>query len=94
MKLVVCSVFDSKADAYMQPFYSISRGSAIRSFMDAAQDEGHEFAKHAEDYTLFYLGEFDQQSGNFAMLEAHESMGNALEYSTKGLTAVAGGKRA
>lgn len=79
MKQVVCSVYDSKAEAFMQPFFCVSRGVAVRMFMDAASDEGHEFAKHAADYTLFELGEFDQVTGRFEQHDVFVNLGLALQ---------------
>jgi hypothetical protein len=66
MILKVFSVADSAAGAFMQPFFSISQGAAIRSFVDAVNDANHEFHKHAADYTMFLLGEFDDANGSFS----------------------------
>lgn len=80
MKLVVFSVYDSKAEAFLQPFFSQSRGTGLRSFSDAAQDENHGFSRHAADYTLFELGEFDQISGRMDQWDAPINLGTALQY--------------
>ena len=63
MKLELYSVFDKAVKAYMTPFFARARGEAIRSFGDAANDEKHQFGKHANDFVLYYIGEFDDQSG-------------------------------
>lgn len=60
---VICSVFDSKADAYLEPFFSVNTATALRAFESAVQKEGHNFNTWAEDYTLFELAEFDEQTG-------------------------------
>ncbi len=80
MKLQVFSVFDSKAEAFIQPFYSQTVGTAVRSFEQALQNEEHEFRKFAADYTLFHLGEFDQEEGHFTELAAKVNLGLALNY--------------
>lgn len=79
MKLKVFVVRDSATEAYLQPFFARTEGEAIRSFSMAANDEGHQFAKHADDYHLFRIGEYDDATG---MLEAEVpvSLGSALEY--------------
>lgn len=59
------SVFDSKAKAYLSPFYSTTEGVATRMFSAAVEDAAHDFHKFAEDYTLFYLGDFDEETGKF-----------------------------
>lgn len=83
MNLCIFMIYDSKAAAYLQPFFSQSQGTALRSFMDLANDPQHEFCKHAEDYTLFYMGTFDQAEGAF-QLTVPEPLGNALALQTPG----------
>lgn len=63
MKLLMFSVYDKAVKAYMQPFFSRSRGEALRSFVDACNDEKRDLKKHATDFTLHYLGEWDDGSG-------------------------------
>lgn len=63
MTLLLFSVFDSKAEAFLRPFLAETKGLAARSFTDACNDPEHEMCKHAEDYTLFCVGEFDQVTG-------------------------------
>jgi len=82
--LKMFSVFDLKAGAYMQPFFAPTRGVAVRSFSDAVLSESHEFAKHAEDYALFEVGEFDQVEGvvkattpPMILMQAHVLLGRA-----------------
>lgn len=80
MELMIYSVYDSKAEAFLQPFFAVSRGAAVRMFSDAAQDESHAFHKHAEDFTLFEVGRFDQVKGVVAPLEAIFALGTALQF--------------
>lgn len=74
----IFAVYDSKAEAYLQPFFARTDGVALRMFGQAAQDEQHDFSKHAADYTLFCLGEFDEYTGKIAPLDALYNLGNAL----------------
>lgn len=80
MLLKVFSVFDNASEAYMQPFFMQTKGQAIRSFQDAVNSESHEFSKHAEDYTLFELGDYDDSNAQFNMYEAPRALGNAVEF--------------
>lgn len=82
--LKVFSIYDSKAEAYLQPFFSPTRGMAIRSFQNAANTAGHDFNRFAADFTLFELGEFEPNSGNFNLLEHHQNLGKAAEFITAG----------
>jgi len=76
------TIYDSKAEAYMQPFFAKSTGEALRSFSDTCQDKNHIFAKHPEDFTLFELGTWDEQTSNFVIFESKKSLGVAIEYAT------------
>ena len=79
MKLKIFTVFDSAAGAFLQPFFMQARGQAIRTFSDAVNNPEHQFYKHPQDYTLFYLGEFDDEHGTFDG-QAPESLGNAVQF--------------
>lgn len=59
----IFSVRDNVADAFLQPFFSVNTGSAIRSLAEAVNDPQHTFAKHADDYSLWGLGTFDDNTG-------------------------------
>lgn len=83
MKLDVFSVYDSKAEAFLQPFFCVNRGVAVRNFQAAAQDERHDFHRHAADFTLFRLGTWDQVTGEFEMAEVKESLGTAIQFQQK-----------
>lgn len=83
MKLKIFTVYDSKAESYMQPFYMQSTGQAIRSMEDTVQDENHQFHKHAEDFTLFEIGTFDDQTCAIDLYAAHTPLGCAIEYKEK-----------
>lgn len=62
----VFAVRDSAVDAFITPpLFMRSKGEAVRAFTDACQDSKHEFAKHARDYELFHLADFDDRSGAF-----------------------------
>jgi len=64
MTLNLYTVFDEKAAAYLQPFFAPTDGVAIRNFTAAIADTEHSFARHAEDYTLWLVGTFDQADGS------------------------------
>ena len=77
---LVFSVFDEKAGVYGNPIFVAKRGAAVRSFSDAVQEEGSKFAKHAGDYKLYYLGDFDNVSGELIKLKAPEFVAHASDY--------------
>ncbi len=71
MKLCVYSVFDVKSGIFNTPFFQINDNVARRSFMDLVNDPQSLLYKHPEDFTLWRLGEFDDQLGDFEETEAH-----------------------
>jgi len=80
MILKIFTVHDSKAEAFITPFFCPTSGVAIRNFEAAANEEGHAFHNHASDYTLFEIGEFDDQSADVRMLASPVSLGLAINY--------------
>lgn len=76
----IFTVYDSKAEAYLQPFTMATRGEALRSFADTVADPNHQFNRHASDFTLFELGEFDNLTCSFLIYEAKISLGSANEF--------------
>jgi hypothetical protein len=71
MKLVLCSVKDRAADAYGRPMFVPSVGVAIRSFSDEVnrKDSENQLFNHPDDFDLYELGEFDDNTGLFALHE-------------------------
>lgn len=67
MKLVVVSVRDRAVDNFGTPFFVVSKGQAIRSFSDEINRKADDnmLNRHPEDYDLYELGEFDNDSGAF-----------------------------
>lgn len=68
MKLGIFAAYDAAVRAYLQPFFVRSKGEAIRSFTDAVNDEKGMFNRHAGDFALFALGEFDDGDGSVSTL--------------------------
>lgn len=64
MKLLMCSVRDSAANAYHRPFCVNAAAQAIRSFGDEVNrvDPNNEMNRHPEDYELYAVGEFDDET--------------------------------
>jgi len=67
MRYKVLAIRDRAIDSYGQPFFSASVGGAVRSFSDEVNrpGENNQLHKHPEDFDLFLLGEFDDQTGEF-----------------------------
>ena len=63
MNQIIFTVRDSKAAAYLPPFFMFNEAMAIRAIQDAVNDEKHQFHLHPEDYHLFRIGVFDDDTG-------------------------------
>ena len=74
------TVFDSKASAFKPPFFLSSDGEALRAFGDACNNEQHDLGKHPEDYTLFKLGEYDDNKASIEQLPTPKSLGLGVEF--------------
>jgi len=66
MKHKIFTVYDSKAKAYITPFFLHEDGMALRVFGDCINDTTHQFGKHPEDYTLFEIGTWEDQKAKFS----------------------------
>lgn len=78
--LKVFSVYDEKAGAYLQPFFSVNSAVAIRNFSSACKDQKSLFFAHPEDYTLFFLGTWDPSTGSLVQAEHVLPLGKAVEF--------------
>lgn len=79
-KVCVCTVKDTKAEAYFTPIFVRSTGEAIRSFSDEANNKDQSMiGKHPEDYVLFYLGKYDETEGTFELEAAPKALARAID---------------
>ena len=69
MQLTLCTVKDRAADAYGRPMFVPSTGIAIRSFSDEVNrnDENNQMYNHSDDFDLYELGTFDDNTGLFSL---------------------------
>jgi len=83
------SVYDSKAEAYMRPFFAEATGQAIRSFSDEVNSGNKDsmVALHPGDFTLFELAYFNDGDGHLEVLEAKKSLGCGLDFVRSNLKA-------
>lgn len=74
MKVQLFSIYDSKVEAYLQPFFMQNSAQAQRSFSDLVNDKTHAFGKHPEDYTLFEIGSWEDSNCKFNLFETPRSL--------------------
>jgi len=80
MLLNAYAIYDSKAEAYNQPFFRLKHGVSIREFSEVANDEKSNISKNPEDFTLFHIGSYDDSTGLLTPLSTPSSLGLALEF--------------
>ncbi len=73
------TVYDQKAEAYLPPFTAQTIGVAIRMFDEMVNTKDHSFNKYPEDFTLFALGEYDDNTAIITLLETPHAIRKAIE---------------
>lgn len=63
MKCFVYSVFDRASKIYDRPWIARSELEAQRAFTDEANRDGTPLNNHPDDYTLFLVGYWDDNTG-------------------------------
>lgn len=67
MILKIFSMFDTKAEAYVRPFFMPNLALAQRAIVRAGQEADHPFALHPSDYILYELGTWDEEHAEFGL---------------------------
>lgn len=84
MKLQVMAAYDSKARAFLMPFFASQVAVGVRSFSEAANTPGHQLCAHPEDFTLFHLGTYNDDNAQFEFLTPMVNLGLASNYKSEG----------
>lgn len=71
MRKFIVVVRDIKANLYFNPMFFQSLGQAERSFRDEVNRpaEGNTLAAHPQDFELFQVGTFDDETCSFDLLD-------------------------
>lgn len=77
----IYTIKDAKAEFYMSPFYARAHGEAIRTFSNAVntKHENNQINLSPADYSLFFVGSFDEQTGEIEATPPHH-LGNGLDF--------------
>jgi hypothetical protein len=76
------TLYDSKTESYIPPFYAKANGDAIRQVSQVVNDPSskQDFAKYPEDFTLFQIGAFDDAQGMVMPNSANENLGCLVNF--------------
>lgn len=80
MKWIAVSCFDTKMGSFQRPYFAPTVGAAIRAFGDEVVNPESPMAKHPEDYQLFQVGAFLDDSGVFEMQSPPHQISKALDF--------------
>lgn len=65
MKMKIVGIKDDAIQSFGRPIFVVALGQATRSFADEVNNAESEMYKHPADYSLWYLGEYDDEKGTF-----------------------------
>lgn len=77
---LVYAVYDSKAAVFATPFFVGAEALAVRAFARAANDKESQVGSFPEDFTLFQLATYNDESGVIMPLEQHKNLGLGANY--------------
>lgn len=64
MQSIICSMYDSKQEVYLRPFFSPNEVSAMRGFSDLINKPSEDLPyHHPEDFSLFLVGTWSDVKG-------------------------------
>lgn len=82
-RLKVFAVLDMKMGRFMSPFTTVNAGVACRMFSDSFGPDSV-VTKHPEDFALYELGEFDEETGYLQAHVAPTNLGLAVQFMEAG----------
>lgn len=78
--LTMYSIRDAKAGIYMLPFFKKTEPEAIREFARLTKDQNSMISVFPEDYDLYHVGEYPDQTGVPVPLETPRHIAKAIQF--------------
>lgn len=78
MMLKMFAIRDSKAEAFKQPYFCHTHGEAERSFTQLVRDPQSVVSQYPDDFDLYFLGEYNDQTGVIKSLETPQHITKAV----------------
>lgn len=72
MEMLLFTVYDVITDTYSFPFSAKNKTDATRSFRVAANDPKTSIGQNPQDYSLYYLGTYNDENASFTQDKAPE----------------------
>ena len=80
MKQIIASIYDSKVRVWSFPQQFVNKGALARAWEETCNDTNSPFAKYPSDFTMFIVGEWDDETGQISMHQAPEPLGTAVQF--------------
>lgn len=87
MKKGIYCIYDSKAEAYNDPVYFQNDQVAMRAAVDLVSQGDNQIRNHPQDFTLFKIGEYDDETAQIKAADKFEVVCRFHEISTEQATA-------
>jgi len=81
----IYSIRDQKAEYFTQPFFKKTHGEAERDFHQLVNDEKSQLNKFPEDFDLYHLGTYDDETGKMTPLDTPQHITKAVQQKTASL---------
>ena len=83
MTLKLFSIRDQKSEAFGTPFYQATHGEAERNFRTLVNDNKSTVSQYPDDFDLYYLGTFDDNTGKVQTLDTPQHVIKAVQVKTQ-----------
>lgn len=78
MELKMYSFRDEKAGIFYPPIFKGTHGEAERDFANIINHKGSTMNQNPEDYHMYYLGTYDNNTGQMQSIPAPQHMAHAI----------------
>lgn len=79
MELKMFSIRDAKAEIFHPPFFKKTHGEAERDFTTLVRDEKTPAHQYPEDYDLYFIGTYYDDSGKMSPLPSPQHVVKAVQ---------------
>lgn len=79
----IYSIRDAKAEYFTQPFFKKTHGEAERDFTQLVNDDKSSIAQFPEDFDLYYLGDYDTETGKMTPIDTPQHIIKAVQIRSK-----------
>lgn len=74
MILKMFSIRDTKGEIFNPPYFAKTHGEAERQFKTLTNDSKSTINQYPEDFDLYYLGDYDDQTGKLKSLDTPQHL--------------------